>query len=106
MDDEFNTICEDDSTDEVGMLLWEFYKHCLSGDREVVESEIAKLPTNANWLSKCVNQSSSANGDDVSNQFISSFFLHLVSGILLPFFSFFFFFLSCRMMMTMKMKVM
>lgn len=56
MDDEFNTICEDDSTDEVGSLLWEFYKHCCSGDKELVEQELAKLPS-GNWLDKCLNQS-------------------------------------------------
>ncbi|XP_034230943.1 pre-rRNA-processing protein TSR2 homolog isoform X2 [Thrips palmi] len=56
MDDEFNTICEDDSTDEVGSLLWEFYKHCCSGDQALVEQELEKLPS-GNWLNKCLNQS-------------------------------------------------
>lgn len=56
MDDEFNTICEDDSTDEVGLLLWEFYKTCCAGDKALVEQELEKLPS-GNWLSKCLSQS-------------------------------------------------
>lgn len=66
MDDEFNTICEDDSTDEVGLLLWEFYRHCSTGDRDLVEAELAKLPKAGNWLSKCINQTPGGNpqGDD------------------------------------------
>ncbi|KAE8740328.1 hypothetical protein FOCC_FOCC014176 [Frankliniella occidentalis] len=73
MDDEFNTICEDDSTDEVGLLLWEFYRHCSTGDRALVESEMAKLPPVGNWLSKCINQtqgqcSNFQEGDEESDE--------------------------------------
>lgn len=72
MDDEFNTICEDDSTDEVGTLLWEFYKICISGDNDLVEAEIAKLPSGNHWLSKCLEQTSNRNN---SNAQVCHFFL-------------------------------
>ena len=64
MDDEFDTICEDDSTDEVGTLLWEFYKICTSGDIELAEAEIEKLPTGGLWLSQCVEQTPNRNSAD------------------------------------------
>lgn len=66
MDDEFNTVCEDDSTDEVGLLLWEFYRHCCSGDRELVEQELQKLPS-GNWLNKCLSQSQPSATQDESD---------------------------------------
>ena len=56
MDDEFNTVCEDDSTDEVGTLLWEFYKICTTGDNDSIEEEIAKLPSGGLRLSRCIER--------------------------------------------------
>jgi len=56
MDNEFNTICEDDSTDEVGLVIWEMQRLCAQGDVAGVEAEISKLPSCKQWLRNCVPQ--------------------------------------------------
>lgn len=51
MDQEFNTICEDDSIKEVSQLLYNFLQLLKTGDTAQLESEYNKLPqTNTNWL--------------------------------------------------------
>lgn len=51
MDQEFNTICEDNSIKEVSQLLYNFLQLLKTGDTVQLESEYNKLPqTNTNWL--------------------------------------------------------
>lgn len=51
MDQEFNTICEDNSIKEVSQLLYNFLQLLKTGDTAQLESEYNKLPqTNTNWL--------------------------------------------------------
>jgi pre-rRNA-processing protein TSR2 len=50
MDSEFQTICEDNSPDEVANVLWQFYQHCKSGNHHLVSLELSKLPKCDVWL--------------------------------------------------------
>ncbi|XP_065212186.1 pre-rRNA-processing protein TSR2 homolog [Planococcus citri] len=43
MDDNFDTLLEDGSADEVGQLLWDLSRQWLSGDKDGVNSYIASL---------------------------------------------------------------
>ncbi|PSN55589.1 hypothetical protein C0J52_04068 [Blattella germanica] len=56
MDSEFQTICEDNSPDEVAAVLWQFHQKYLEGNVEFINLELSKLPTTDNWLSKPVVQ--------------------------------------------------
>jgi pre-rRNA-processing protein TSR2 len=50
MDSQFQTICEDNSPDEVANVLWQFYQHCKSGNDHLVSLELSKLPKCDMWL--------------------------------------------------------
>jgi hypothetical protein len=50
MDLEFQTICEDNSPEEVANVLWQFYQHCKSGNHDLVRLELSKLPKCDVWL--------------------------------------------------------
>lgn len=52
MDREFQTICEDNSPEEVAVVLWQFYQHCKSGNHHLVNLELSRLPKCDVWLSK------------------------------------------------------
>jgi pre-rRNA-processing protein TSR2 len=52
MDTEFQTICEDNSPEEVATVLWQFYQYCKSGNYDLVNFELSKLPKCDMWLCK------------------------------------------------------
>ncbi|KAJ9593731.1 hypothetical protein L9F63_014704 [Diploptera punctata] len=52
MDSEFQTICEDNSPDEVAAVLWQFYQLCKTRNLELVNLELSKLPKCDKWLFK------------------------------------------------------
>lgn len=43
MDDNFDTILEDDSSDVVGQLLWDLSRQWLSGDKDSVRNYVSNL---------------------------------------------------------------
>jgi pre-rRNA-processing protein TSR2 len=55
MDKEFQTMCEDNSPDEVAIVLWQFYQHCKAGRHDLVSSELSKFPKCEMWLCKPVH---------------------------------------------------
>jgi pre-rRNA-processing protein TSR2 len=58
MDTEFQTLCEDNSPDEVATVLWHFYQHCKTGNHELVNLELSKLPKCDMWLCKPLHPTS------------------------------------------------
>lgn len=52
MDTQFQTICEDNSPEEVAVVLWQFYQHCKSGNHHLVDLELSRLPKCDVWLCK------------------------------------------------------
>lgn len=52
MDTEFQTICEDNSPEEVAVVLWQFYQHCKAGNHHLVNLELSTLPKCDVWLCK------------------------------------------------------
>ncbi|PNF17927.1 hypothetical protein B7P43_G02205 [Cryptotermes secundus] len=52
MDTQFQTICEDNSPEEVAVVLWQFYQHCKSGNQHLVNLELSRLPKCDVWLCK------------------------------------------------------
>lgn len=52
MDTEFQTVCEDNSPDEVAIVLWQFYQHCKAGNHNKINLELSKLPKCEMWLCK------------------------------------------------------
>lgn len=58
MDQEFNTVCEDDSIREVSSLMLKFLNLIKEGKMQDVEIEYNKLPPGTQWLSKaqCIQQ--------------------------------------------------
>lgn len=52
MDSLFQTVCEDNSPDEVGALLWRFYQHHRVGETEKIKEMLSKLPPCQLWLCK------------------------------------------------------
>jgi pre-rRNA-processing protein TSR2 len=55
MDKEFQTVCEDNSPDEVAIVLWQFYQHCKAGRHDLVSIELSKFPKCEMWLCKPVH---------------------------------------------------
>jgi pre-rRNA-processing protein TSR2 len=55
MDKEFQTVCEDNSPDEVATVLWQFYQHCKAGRHDLVSLELSKFPKCEMWLCKPVH---------------------------------------------------
>ncbi|CAH2005870.1 unnamed protein product [Acanthoscelides obtectus] len=57
LDEEFETICEDGSTQEVAVVLHKFLKLLRDGNLQDCETEYQKLPTiNAEWLKSNIEQ--------------------------------------------------
>jgi pre-rRNA-processing protein TSR2 len=52
MDQEFNTICEDDSTNEISIHLMRFLQMFREGRLPDVAAELAKLPPCVMWIKK------------------------------------------------------
>jgi pre-rRNA-processing protein TSR2 len=52
MDTEFQTVCEDNSPEEVAVVLWQFYQHCKAGNHHLVNLELSRLPKCDVWLCK------------------------------------------------------
>jgi Pre-rRNA-processing protein TSR2. len=55
MDKEFQTVCEDNSPDEVATVLCQFYQHCKAGRHDLVSFELSKFPKCEVWLCKPVH---------------------------------------------------
>jgi pre-rRNA-processing protein TSR2 len=54
MDKEFQTVCEDNSPDEVATVLCQFHQHCKEGRHDLVSLELSKFPKCEMWLCKPV----------------------------------------------------
>lgn len=52
LDQEFDTICEDESTKEVSRILLKYLELINSGQVEVIKSELSKLPPCNSWIVK------------------------------------------------------
>jgi pre-rRNA-processing protein TSR2 len=52
MDQEFNTICEDDSTNEISIHLMKFLQMLKEGRIQDVHTELLKLPACVMWIKK------------------------------------------------------
>ena len=72
MDSNFETLCEDNSPNEVAAVLYQFHKHYKEGNHEVIDLELGKLQKCNIWLSKqqpsqrsSVNQTNSC---DMNNE--------------------------------------
>ncbi|XP_049963944.1 uncharacterized protein LOC126484460 [Schistocerca serialis cubense] len=57
MDSLFQTVCEDNSPDEVGALLWRFYQHHRVGETDKIKELLSKLPPCQLWLCKQLDTS-------------------------------------------------
>jgi pre-rRNA-processing protein TSR2 len=77
MDTELQTLCEDNSPDEVATVLLQFYQLCKAGNHEEINLELSKLPRCEVWLRKppgpVSNQEEAMDSEDtVSNGHISN----------------------------------
>ncbi|KAL1517555.1 hypothetical protein ABEB36_001305 [Hypothenemus hampei] len=62
LDEEFETICEDDSPKQIAQILYNFVNLLKQGKTEEFELEFQKLPViNSNWLSQTQTQNVSNN---------------------------------------------
>ncbi|XP_018569197.1 uncharacterized protein LOC108909362 isoform X2 [Anoplophora glabripennis] len=69
LDEEFETVCEDNSPKEVAAILFKFIQLIKEGNVEQCEIEYQKLPTmNADWLNQLKTQSSQTVNDDSSSE--------------------------------------
>lgn len=50
MDEQFNTILEDNSTIQVAEELLRFYRYCMEGNESIAKTELEKLPPLQPWL--------------------------------------------------------
>ncbi|XP_063220728.1 uncharacterized protein LOC134530080 [Bacillus rossius redtenbacheri] len=50
MDGQFETICDDDSPEQVGALLCRLHRLCAEGGPGAVEAELSRLPRGQPWL--------------------------------------------------------
>ncbi|CAL1688248.1 unnamed protein product [Lasius platythorax] len=50
MDEQLNTILEDDSTVQVAEELLRFYRYCMEGNESTAKTELEKLPPLQPWL--------------------------------------------------------
>lgn len=65
MESRFNTVCEDESPDEIGEILVQMFHKCSSGDFTMVDGLLAKAAVRQN----IVNQSQGlANGDVMDSE--------------------------------------
>ncbi|XP_018569196.1 uncharacterized protein LOC108909362 isoform X1 [Anoplophora glabripennis] len=68
LDEEFETVCEDNSPKEVAAILFKFIQLIKEGNVEQCEIEYQKLPTmNADWLNQLKTQSSQTVVNDDSS---------------------------------------
>lgn len=69
MDEQFNTVCEDESIKEVSTVLIKYFDMAKSGNMEAVRSELAQLPPCSVWITqsfqvKRVKEESSSSDED------------------------------------------
>lgn len=70
MDEQFDTVCEDESIKEVSNVLIKYFDMAKNGNMDTVRSELAQLPPCTVWITKSfqvkrvVEESSSSDEDD------------------------------------------
>lgn len=69
MDEQFDTVCEDESIKEVSSVLIKFFEMAKNGQTDLVRSELTKLPPCTMWITnnfqvKRVKDDSSSSDDE------------------------------------------
>lgn len=77
MDEQFDTVCEDESIKEVSDVLIKYFDLAKNGHMEVVRSELAQLPPCPVWITKSfqvkrVKEESSSSDDDDDEMTVDS----------------------------------
>lgn len=70
MDEQFNTVCEDDSVKEVSTVLAKYFDMAKEGKMDTIRIELSQLPPCTNWImptfqvKKIRDEDSSSSSDD------------------------------------------
>ena len=70
MDEQFNTVCEDDSVKEVSKVLAKYFDMAKEGKMDTIRIELSQLPPCTNWIKptfqvkKIRDEDSSSSSDD------------------------------------------
>lgn len=70
MDEQFNTVCEDDSVKEVSTVLAKYFDMAKEGKMDTIRIELSQLPPCTNWImptfqvKKIKDEDSSSSSDD------------------------------------------